>query len=187
MPKKRRGNGPTVSLLSARSEDIIQNGMIPDTGSMRYRVSSRSVIHTHCDATYGENGWRCSCPYHINGNRRCKRIRAVAGLVMKGRRFLDDEIEKTLIKEPEAACRFCRSADCRKCEVRKNKGWKVGRYRCRGCKRRFTHNPSFVGRHFPPHVITGALRDCASGLSPAKVVHGMAKNGIRVSESTICQ
>ena len=34
---------------------------------------------------------------------------------------------------------------------------------------------------------TDALRDCASGLSLAKVVNGMAKNGIRVSESTICQ
>ena len=62
------------------------------------------------------------------------------------------------IEDPILNCgsclRFCRSADCRKCEVRKNKGWKVGRYRCRGCKRRFTHNPGFVGRHFPPHVIT---------------------------------
>ena len=77
--------------------------------------------------------------------------------------------------------------DCYKCEVRRNGGWKVWRYRCRGCNRRFTHNPGFVGRHFPPHVITDALQDCASGLSPARIVVGMAKNGISVSESTICQ
>ena len=187
MPKKRRGNGSAVSLLNARAEDIIQNGMILDASSMRYRMSSRSVIHTYYDVTCGENGWRCSCPHHINGDRRCKHIRAVAGLVMKERRLLNDEIKKTLIKEPKVTCRFCRSADCHKCEIRKNKGWKVGRYRCRGCKRRFTHNPGFVGRHFPPHVITDALQDCASGLSPAKIVDGMAKNGTKVSESTICQ
>ena len=187
MPKKRHGNGSAVALLNARAEEIIQNGMILDIGSARYRVSSQSVIHTYYDVTYGANGWRCSCPYHINGHRRCKHVRAVAGLVMKERRLMDDGIERVLTKEPEAACRFCRSADCRGCEVRKNKGWKVRRYRCRSCKRRFTHNPGFVGRHFPPHVITDALQDCASGPSPAKVVEGMAKNGIKVSESTICR
>ena len=101
MPKKRRGNGSAVSLLNPRAEDIIQNGMIPDTGSMRYRVPSRSAIHAHHGMACGENGWRCSCPYHTNGNRRCKHIRAVAGLVMKERRLLNDEIKKTLIKEPK--------------------------------------------------------------------------------------
>ena len=103
---------------------IIQNGMILDIGSARYRVSSQSVIHAHYDVTYGANGWRCSCPYHINGHRRCKHIRAVAGLVMKERRLMDDESEKMLIKEPDVACRFCRSKDCDKCEVRRNRGWR---------------------------------------------------------------
>ena len=49
------------------------------------------------------------------------------------------------------------------------------------------HNPGFEGRHFSPGVITDALQDCSADLSPAKVVEGMAKNGIRAGESTICR
>ena len=108
-------------------------------------------------------------------------------MVMRERRLADDGLEEMLIREPDVTCRFCRSKDCYECEVRRNQGWKVNRYRCRNCKRRFTHNPGFVGRHFPPHVITDALQDCAAGISPAKIVEGMAKNGIKISKSTVHQ
>ena len=63
--------------------------MILDIGSMRYLVSSQSVADAHYDVAFGRDGWWCSCPYNLYGNRRCKHIRAVAGLVMKERRMRD--------------------------------------------------------------------------------------------------
>ncbi len=42
--------------MNAHAEETIQNGVILDIGSMRYRVSSQSVIHTYYDVTFGERG-----------------------------------------------------------------------------------------------------------------------------------
>ena len=88
-------------------------------------------------------------------------------------------------RRPEAKCRFCGSADCRKVEIRRNRDGEAWRYRCGGCGRRFTHNPGFVGRHFSPDAVTDALQGCAAGLSPAKAAEGMTKKGIRVNGSTV--
>ena len=152
---------------------------------MRYLVSSQSVAGAYYDVAFGRDGWWCSCPYNLYGNRRCRHIRAVAGLVMKERRMRDGRPGGMRIGRPEVKCRFCGSADCRKVEIRGNRDGEAWRYRCGGCSRRFTHNPGFVGRHFSPDVITDALQGCAAGLSPAKVAEGMIKKGIRVNESTV--
>ena len=143
----------------------------------KYLISSQSVADAYYVVAFGRNGWRCSCPYNLYGNRRCKHIRAVAGLVMKERRVGDGR--------PEARCGFCGSADCRRVEIRGNRGGGAWRYRCDGCGRRFTHNPGFVSRHFSPDVITDGLQGCAAGLSPAKVAEGMTKRGIRVNGSAV--
>ena len=159
--------------------------------------------------TLEENGWKCTCRYHTHGGRKCKHIRAVSGLVMREQGLIEDGIKGMLItalrpqrpgladwliedgikgmliKEPEPTCRFCLGTACDPCGTRRNKSGKVHRYRCNGCGRRLVHNPGSEGRHFSPSVITDALQDCATGLSPAKVVERMAKNEISIGESTI--
>ena len=183
MAKRRRGS--TQQALDARGEDIARDGAILDIGSNRYLVSSQSVVHAFYDVGFGPDGWRCSCPYHLHGSRRCKHIRAVASIVMSERKLADEGREKVLIGEPCVACRFCTSTDCTERGTRANKSGVVSRYKCNGCGRRFTHNPGFVGRHHAPEVITDALQACATGLSPRKVSEGLAKRGISVSGSTV--
>ena len=63
---------------------IARGGAIPALGSTRYCLSSQSVAGACCDVSFRRDGRGCLCPYATYGSRRCKHIRAVAGLE-KGR------------------------------------------------------------------------------------------------------
>ena len=181
----RRRGGSSQQVLDARGKEIVRSGTILDIGSARYKVSSQSVADAFYDVSFGPDGWRCTCPYHLHGNRRCKHIRAVYGTIMCERRLADEGHEGMAVTEPLVTCRFCHSTDCTERGMRNNKNGTVPRYRCGRCKRRFTHNPGFVGRHHPPEVITDALQAYAAGLSTNRISDGLAKRGISVSASTV--
>ena len=151
-----------------------------------YRVPSQSVAGAFYGVSFGESGWSCTCRYHLAGSRRCKHIRAVAGLVMKERKVIDEERSAVVIDGGSAVtCRFCRSPDCRWRERRTNRRGTTDRYWCARCGRRFTHDPGFVGRHYPLHVITEAVGRCAAGESPARAAEGMDEKGVAVSRQTV--
>ena len=181
----RHRGGSSQQVLDARGKEIVRSGTILDIGSARYKVSSQSVADAFYDVSFGPDGWRCTCPYHLHGNRRCKHIRAVYGTIMCERRLADEGHEGMAVTEPLVTCRFCHSTDCTERGMRNNKNGTVPRYRCGRCKRRFTHNPGFVGRHHPPEVITDALQAYAAGLSTNRISDGLAKRGISVSASTV--
>ena len=181
----RRHGGSSQQVLDARGKEIVRSGTILDIGSAKYKVSSQSVADAFYDVSFGPDGWRCTCQYHLHGARRCKHIRAVYGTIMCERRLADERREGMAVAEPRVTCRFCHSTDCTRRGTRKNKNGTVFRYGCGGCRRRFTHNPGFVGRHHPPEVITDALQEYAAGLSTSRISDCLAKNGTGVSASTV--
>ena len=150
-------------MLEARGREIAQNGIILDIGSGRYRVSSQSVADAFYDVSFGPDGWRCTCRYHLYGKRRCKHIRAVCSIVMDTGRLADEVRKEVAVTEPCVTCTFCQGTDCIKRGVRRNKSCTVPRYKCNSCGHKFTHNPGFVGRHHPPEVITDVLQSYAAG------------------------
>ena len=79
----------------------------------------------------------------------------------------------------------CGLRDLRVCETYETRTGVTIRYRYRKCRRRFTFNPGFKGRQFPPSIITGALIGAAAGHLPGRIVERIAKNGIVVSERAI--
>ena len=137
----RRRGGSSQQALDARGKEIVRSGTILYIGSARHKVSSQSVADAFYDVSFGPDGWRCTCPYHLHGNRRCKHIRAVYGTIMCERRLAGEGHEGMAVTEPPVACRFCHSTDCTERGMRNNKNGTVPRYRCGRCKRRFTHNP----------------------------------------------
>ena len=183
MARRRRGSSQQV--LEARGREIAQNGIILDIGSGRYRVSSQSVADAFYDVSFGPDGWRCTCRYHLYGKRRCKHIRAVCSIVMDTGRLADEGHKEVAVTEPCVTCTFCQGTDCIKRGVRRNKSGTVPRYKCNSCGHKFTHNPGFVGRHHPPEVITDVLQSYAAGLSTTKIIDCLAKKGIGVSAATV--
>ena len=172
-------------MLEARGKEIVQSGTILDLGSFQYKVSSQSVADAFYDVSFGPDGWRCTCPYHLHGERRCKHIRAVCSIVMDTGRLADEGRKGMTVTEPCVTCTFCQGTDCTKRGTRKNKNGTVPRYRCGCCGHKFTHNPGFVGRHHPPEVITDVLQSYAAGLSTSRITDCLAKKGISVSASTV--
>ena len=175
MARRRRGSSQQV--LESRGREIVQNGTVLDIGSNRYRVSSQSVADAFYDVSFGPDGWGCTCPYHLHGERRCKHIRAVCSIVMDTGRLAGEGRKGLTIAEPCVTCTFCQGTDCTKRGVRKNTNCTVPRYRCGCCGRRFTHNPGFVGRHHPPEVVTDVLQSHAAGLSTNRIPRLPGKEG----------
>ena len=51
------------------------------------------------------------------------------------------------------------------------------RYECRACGKKFPYNPGFVGRHYNPGDIAGALEDVAISKSSKQAARSLAKTG----------
>ena len=129
---------------------------------------------SYYEVTVTDNCWRCTCPYHVHGNRRCRHIGAVQPLVERIRRSERDAVS---ICDPGAVCVSCGGDDCRHRETRRRKWGVSERYECRTCGKKFTYNPGFVGRHYNPADITGALEDVAMGKSSEQAAQSLAKTG----------
>lgn len=160
----------------------MQGGIILDLGSGRYRVSSQSRPDSYYEVTVMDNCWKCTCPYHTHGNRRCKHVCAVQGLVERVRRAGRDTV---VIGDPGVVCVKCGGADGRHRETRNRKNGVSERYVCRDCGKKFTHNPGFAGRHYGSDAITDALQDVATGKSPAQAAQSLSKRGRMPDQSTV--
>ena len=180
--KKPRRKGSSQKDIDERGKSIIQGGVVLDLGHGRYKVSSQSVADAFYDVTVTDNCWRCTCAYHIHGNRRCKHISAVRDIVENIREAPGGT---HIIEDPGVACVSCDSRDCRYRETRHNKRTVSERYVCRNCGKKFTHNPGFVGRHYDADTITDVLQDVAMGKSPEQVAQGLAKKRLHPDQATI--
>ena len=75
--KRKRGGGSTRPDLEARAQDILENGIILDLGSNRFRVSSQSQKNRFYDVGFLDV-CKCSFPYNIHGHGYCKHAIAVS-------------------------------------------------------------------------------------------------------------
>ena len=180
--KKTRRKGSSQKDIDERGKSIIQGGVVLDLGHGRYKVSSQSVADAFYDVTVTDNCWRCTCAYHIHGNRRCKHISAVQDIVENIRKAPGNT---HIIEDPGVVCVSCESPDCRYRETRHNKRTISERYVCRDCGKKFTYNPGFVGRHYDADTITDVLQDVAMGKSSEQAAQGLAKKGLHPNQSTI--
>ena len=181
--RKGRRREPTREELDARGREIVQKGVILGLGSGRYMVSSCSKPDSYYEVTVTDNCWRCTCPYHVHGNRRCKHIGAVQPLVERIRRSERDVVS---ICDPGVViCVSCGGGDCRHRETRRRKRGVSERYECKTCGKKFTYNPGFVGRHYNHEEITGALEDVAMGKSSKQAAQSLAKTGRIPDPATI--
>ena len=170
--RKGRRKEPTREELDARGKEIIQEGVILYLGWGRYMVSSCPKPGSYYEVTVTSNCWRCTRPYHVHGNRRCKHIGAVQPLVERIRRSERDIVS---ICDPGVVCVSCGGDDCRHRQTRRRKRGVSEGYECRTCGKKFTYNPGFVGRHYNPGDITGALQDVAMGKSSEQAAQSLAK------------
>lgn len=182
-PPKGRSRGSAREDLDARSREIIRTGVILDLGSGRYMVSSQSKPGSYYEVTVTDNCWRCTCPYHVHGNRRCKHVGAVQPLAERVRR---PERGTVKVCDPGVRCVSCEDGgDCRYRETRPRKNGVSVRYECRACGKKFTYNPGFAGRHYGAGAIIGALQDVAMGKSAEQAARSMARTGRAPDQSTV--
>ena len=170
-------------ILMERGIEMAKNGEVIKVGQVLYRASSQSTADTYYDVKWGDRGWECECSYYKSGHAHCKHTCAVVAMQMTEKRE-GVEVVKTVLEEPKIVCK-CGSHDHRVCETYKTNVGITIRYRCCKCRRRFTFNPGFKGKQFPPSIITDALIDAAGGLPPGRIVERMAKNGVVASVRTI--
>ena len=179
---KGRRREPTREELDARGKDIVQKGVILDLGSGRYMASSCSKPGLYYEVTVTDNCWRCTCPYHVHGNRHCKHIGAVQPLV---ERIHKSERDVVSICDSEVRCVSCGGDNCKHRETRRRKMGVSERYECKACGKKFTYNPGFVGRHYSVDDIIGAIQDVAMGKSSAQAAQSLAKTGRIPDQATV--
>jgi len=134
--------------------------------------------------------WVCDCKDHLNRQRECKHLQIIFENMKKSSSSLHVQEEKTepiIIPEiTQPICRYCKSSNCKKDGIRKTKYEKRQIYRCHDCKRRFTNNHGFEGKHFSYKTITESLNAFFSGMSCRNVSqHIEMFHKIPVSPSTV--
>jgi len=135
--------------------------------------------------------WTCDCKDYLNRHRECKHIEIVCRRIEEQPSLLhtkeESKIWPIIIPEiTQPTCRYCKSTNCKKSGIRKTKSGNRQIHRCHDCKRRFTNNHGFEGKHFDCTTITEALNEHYSGMSCVQISehHEMIHN-ISVSPSTI--
>lgn len=179
---KGRRRGSTREELDARGKDVVQKGVILDLGSGRYMVSSCSKPDSYYEVTVINNCWRCTGPYYVHGNRRCKHISAVQPLVERIHTSKRDVVN---ICDTGVRCVSCGGDNCKHRETRRQKRCVSERYECRACGKKFTYNPGFVGIHYNVDDIIGAIQDVAMGKPSTQVAQSLAKTGRIPDQSTV--
>ena len=182
MKQKSRRNGSSKEKLDARSKEIVQDGIILDTGSGRYMVTSQSKQDSYYEVTVMDNCWRCTCSYHIHGNRKCKHIGAVQSIVEHIRKPKHDTMN---VDDPAVMCVSCRGENCRHRETRQLKNGTSERYVCMDCGKKFTYRPGFLGMHYDENIVICALQDVAMNKSSRQVAQSLTRTGRTPDQSTV--
>ena len=146
-----------------------------------YKVNSQSSDKQY-DIISTEHGWTCSCPDHRFRHVCCKHIHAV-----EISRKMREVVQKTVtIRQHDLdRCKFCDSTNVVKHGMKKLKKGDVQRFKCMDCKRHFTHNLGFEGKHATPEQITMAVDLVFSGLSTRKTATALKGMNIKVTYQTV--
>ena len=149
-----------------------------------YKVSSQSSDKQY-DVISTERGWVCSCPDHKYRHVCCKHIHAVE-ISRKMREAVQEAVPKTTIPQVDLGrCKFCDSTNVVKHGIKKLKNGDTQRFKCMDCKRHFTHNLGFEGKHATPEQITMAVDLVFSGLSTRKTATALKGMNIKATFQTV--
>ena len=95
-------------------------------------------------------------------------------------------IETVTVREVDLGrCKFCDSPDITRKGVRKLKKGTFQQFRCRDCRRRFTHNLGFERKRATPEQITMAIGLLFSGLSSRNAATFIRMTGADASHVTV--
>lgn len=149
-----------------------------------YKVNSQSSDKQY-DVISTERGWVCSCPDHKYRHVCCKHIHAVE-ISRKMREAIQEAVPKTTTQQVDLGrCKFCDSTNVVKHGIKKLKKGNTQRFKCMDCKRHFTHNLGFEGKHATPEQITMAVDLVFSGLSTRKTATALKGMNIKVTHQTV--
>ena len=158
-----------------------KQGQIERNNSTHYFVKSQSSNGRY-DVISTELGWTCSCPDHVYRHVCCKHIHAVE----ISRKMREAVQESVTVKEVDLSrCKFCDSPNITKKGIRKLKKGTFQQFRCRDCRRRFTHNLGFERKRATPEQITMAVDLLFSGLSSRKTAKSIRMTGADASHVTV--
>ena len=83
------------------------------------------------------------------------------------------------------SCKYCNSANIVKMGTRHNKKHDIQMFKCKDCKRKFSHNLGFEGMMATPDQITMAMNLYFNGESSRKVSQSLALTGVNVSHIAV--
>ena len=151
---------------------------------LTYTVRSQSSNKVY-EIMSTEHGWICSCPDHMYRGVCCKHIHAV-DISRRMRKAVQEAVPKTTIQQVDLGkCKFCDSTNVVKHGIKKLKKGNTQRFKCMDCKRHFTHNLGFEGKHATPEQITMAVDLVFSGLSTRKTATALKGMNIKVTYQTV--
>ena len=129
-----------------------------------------------------ESDWLYSRPDHKFCSICCRHIHTVeiSGAMREA------VMETVTVREVDLGrCKFCDSPDITRKGIRKLKKGTFQQFRCRGCRRRFTHNLGFERKRATPEQITMAIGLLFSGLSSRKAATFIRMTGADASHVTV--
>ena len=176
MGKSKRNASPwkrieAKAILSA-------GGQIKKLSDERWRVSSQTVAGRLHVVSFGANGSSCECDYNRKRKgAKCKHIVAVEMHIMSQKEPAASPA-RTVLCRAEVKCpnKKCKSGRIIGYGLRKHPHREPTQtYKCRGCKRRFSHKLGFENRRHPPSLIIMSVMLTAIGVSP-KVISVLFHN-----------
>ena len=169
-----------------RGRQICEKGTeIERINSQTYRVASQSGKGFY-SVLYSQDGWKCSCPDHLQRATKCKHIWAVelsAGIrkVVEKARIEPVKIEPIVVSN----CRFCGSENLVRDGIRHNQSGDIQLYSCRDCSHYFSINLGFEKMKASPDAITGAMQLYFTGESLRNVQKFLRLKGVNVSHVAV--
>jgi len=165
-----------------RGKQIVEkNKQITRIDETHYKVNSQSRDKQH-DVVSLESGWSCSCEDRYFHKTCCKHIHAVEISISIHQNVKDDIVISEVTFD---SCKYCNSTQIVKMGIRHNKQHDIQMFKCKDCKRKFSHNLGFEKMMATPDQITMAMNLYFNGESSRKVSQSLILTGVKISHITV--
>lgn len=152
----------------------------PDTFSVR----SQTDPDKRYEVKRTGSGLVCECPDHRNRGSDCKHIKVVLRALCRNQLFKRAPF-RIMERAGCQVCKFCDSGNVVKAGMKKTKNKERQMFKCADCKKRFTADVGFEGKHFEPKLITRAVRTYCKGMSVRDIADEFETEGAKISHKTI--
>ncbi|MBI1658842.1 MAG: IS1/IS6 family transposase [Thaumarchaeota archaeon] len=172
--------GPT---RADRGRRIFEHGgQVRRIDDIEYEVKSQTWPDRAYAVFRTERGWICSCPDHLEAGHTCKHIHAV-DISIRMRQAV--QTGTTIRQVDPTKCKHCGSHSIIRDCIRHFKKGDVQQYRCKDCKKRFTHNLGFEGKRATPEQVSTGIELLFAGMSTRKVATTLKGMGVTISHQTV--